>query len=63
MWVIVDAKMFKVTVRVPRAVYINYRDEQVDKGMAVKRTLPRLKTVHNLRYYTIEEGQYEASLK
>ncbi|VDN39409.1 unnamed protein product [Gongylonema pulchrum] len=62
LWSIISGRMVKVNVRVPRVIYVNDREEEGSGGVLVKRILPRLKPIFNLRRYTIDERVFESSL-
>ncbi|VIO96069.1 DNA polymerase family B, exonuclease domain containing protein [Brugia malayi] len=62
LWCIILDKMVKLNVRMPRIIYVNNREENGNSGILVKRILPRLKPVFNLRRYVIDERIFESSL-
>ncbi|VDN01879.1 unnamed protein product [Thelazia callipaeda] len=62
MWCVINAKMMKINVRIPRVIYVNDREENANFGVIVKRILPRLKPLFNLRRYVIDERVFESSL-
>lgn len=55
--------MMKINLRMPRIIYVNNREQNENSGTPVKRILPRLKPVFNLRRYVIDERIFESSLK
>lgn len=63
LWCIILNKMVKINLRMPRIIYVNNREENGNSGILVKRILPRLKPVFNLRRYVIDERIFESSLK
>ncbi|KAM3720644.1 DNA polymerase epsilon catalytic subunit [Dirofilaria immitis] len=62
LWCIILDKMMKINLRMPRIIYVNSREEKGNSGVMVKRILPRLKPVFNLRRYVIDERIFESSL-
>uniref|UniRef100_A0A915Q6B6 DNA polymerase epsilon catalytic subunit n=1 Tax=Setaria digitata TaxID=48799 RepID=A0A915Q6B6_9BILA len=62
LWCIILNKMMKINLRMPRIIYVNDREEKESSGVLVKRILPRLKPVFNLRRYVIDERIFESSL-
>uniref|UniRef100_A0A158Q8A2 DNA polymerase epsilon catalytic subunit n=1 Tax=Elaeophora elaphi TaxID=1147741 RepID=A0A158Q8A2_9BILA len=62
LWCIILDKMMKINLRMPRIIYVNNREENGNSGVLVRRILPRLKPIFNLRRYVIDERIFESSL-
>uniref|UniRef100_A0A9J2PCR1 DNA polymerase epsilon catalytic subunit n=1 Tax=Ascaris lumbricoides TaxID=6252 RepID=A0A9J2PCR1_ASCLU len=63
MWVIVNGRMLRMNLHVPRIFYVNDRESNEAQGTLVKKTLPRMKPVINLYRYSVDESRFQSSLK
>ncbi|KHN70755.1 DNA polymerase epsilon catalytic subunit A [Toxocara canis] len=62
MWVIVNGRMLRMNLRVPRIFYVNDRELNEARGTLVKKTLPRMKPIINLYRYSVDESRFQSSL-
>uniref|UniRef100_A0A915AYJ0 DNA polymerase epsilon catalytic subunit n=1 Tax=Parascaris univalens TaxID=6257 RepID=A0A915AYJ0_PARUN len=62
MWVIVNGRMLRMNLHVPRIFYVNDRENKEAQGTLVKKMLPRMKPVINLYRYSVNESRFQSSL-
>ncbi|MFH4974025.1 hypothetical protein AB6A40_000734 [Gnathostoma spinigerum] len=57
-WAMINGRMNKLLVKIPRVFYVNERESRPHSGIPVKRILPRTKPVLNLYEYSVEESRF-----
>uniref|UniRef100_A0A0N5A8U1 DNA polymerase epsilon catalytic subunit n=1 Tax=Syphacia muris TaxID=451379 RepID=A0A0N5A8U1_9BILA len=58
---VVNNRMTKFFLRVPRIFYVNNR-QPTKQGVAVKKVLPRMKQSYNLYKYSVDDSRFQARL-